>query len=126
MQSRSGPRAIVLFTDGTDHVGGLNLGELIARCQQASIATYAVGLKTNELDPTFLDRLGRETHGEFLMADRVDSLGERFNEIANRLRRPFYRLAVSSDAPESSPLTIQFGAKNRVTLTVGNNREIHN
>ena len=99
LQSRSGPKAIVVFTDGRDTVGGPEISELTARCRNHAITVHAVGLETPDLDKETLERLTQGTGGTLLPTAKVAELPRRFSEVALALRRP--STASSSRKPTS-------------------------
>jgi len=100
LQHRDGPKAIVLFTDGRDTVGGPSMTDLIARCRKAGIVVHAIALETAELDRQSLAQITEATGGALLPAAQVAELPDRFRQAAEALRRPFYRL-VFADFPSS-------------------------
>jgi tight adherence protein B len=117
LSGHSSPKAIVMFTDGKDTIGGPPMADLIARCRQQQIAVSIVGLVTPDLDSGVLQTLADQTGGYFVMAAREAELASRFNEVANRLQQPRYRLAIPwSDDAKS--LRLRVGGRNAVELPV--------
>ena len=110
LESRPAPRAIVLITDGKDHIGGPSPADLIARCRKSSITLHVIGLKTPELDPDLLRSFCRETGGSFQMAEQSSELGKKLLSIAALLRRPFYRIVIPDDGNMSETVELQVGA----------------
>lgn len=115
LQQRDGPKAIVLFTDGRDTVGGPEMAELIARSRESGIAVHTIALETAELDREFLAAITQATGGVLLTASQVGDLPQRFRQAAEALRRPFYRL-VFAEFPASHPWELVIGGTNAVRL----------
>ena len=116
LQHRGGPKAIVLFTDGRDTVGGPEIAELTARCRELGIAVHAIALETAELDRESLSAITQATGGVLLAAGQVGDLPQRFRQAAEALRRPFYRL-VFGEFPVSEPWELVIGGTNAVCLS---------
>ncbi len=116
LQHRDGPKAIVLFTDGRDTVGGPEITESIARCRELGIAVHAIALETAELDRESLSAITQATGGVLLAAGQVGDLPQRFRQAAEALRRPFYRL-VFAEFPVNQPWKLVIGGTNAVCLT---------
>ena len=57
LKRRRGPKAIIVFTDGRDTVGGPSMADLAASCQKAAIVIHVVALETAELDRDSLARI---------------------------------------------------------------------
>jgi len=66
---RSGPRALVLVTDGYNSQDGRSLSEAVAICRTASVPVYAVGLG-HEVEPAVLAGLARAMELS-LLAERL-------------------------------------------------------
>jgi hypothetical protein len=93
------------------------MADLVGRCRQQQIAVSIVGLVTPDLDAAVLQSLADQTGGCFVMAAREAELAQRFEQVANRLQQPRYRLAMpwSEDAGR---LRIRVGGRNAVELPV--------
>ncbi|MCC7086552.1 MAG: VWA domain-containing protein [Pirellulales bacterium] len=109
LQTRSGRRAIVLFTDGRDTVGGPGLAELITRCRQQQTTVHVIALQTAELDRDILTNLTQSTGGVLLPTAKSTELPELFRTAAAELRIPFYRLAFLEPLPDHAQLVIGKG-----------------
>jgi VWFA-related protein len=112
---RDGPKAVVLYTDGKDTVGGPDPQELIARYKQAGIAIHVVALQTNDLDRGLLTTLASDTGGMLLTASQSSELTTRFRELARSLSCPFYRLVFIPKNPRER-LQVQVGGQNAVRV----------
>ena len=116
LDGQPSPKAIVMFTDGRDTVGGQEVHELIARCQKQQVSVSIVGLATKDLDDQLLKELAERSGGHFVTAARETELAQRFEQLANGLRLPRYRLAIPwSDTPQ--PLRIRIGGRNALELS---------
>ena len=116
LEGRNGPKAIILFTDGRDTVGGPTIADSIARSQKAGIAVHAVALETAELDRDSLAQITLATGGTLLPAGKAEELPQRFRDAAKALRRPFYRLVFVNQAA-GEPWEIIGGGNNGVRLS---------
>lgn len=114
LADRKGPRAIILFTDGHDTVGGPSLADLIDRCQKAGIVVHVIALETAELDRNSLAQITLSTGGLLLSTSKADELPKRFRQAAETLQRPFYRIAFTEVSDKSWELVI--GATNPVSV----------
>jgi Mg-chelatase subunit ChlD len=115
LQSRAGPKAIVMFTDGRDTVGGPTVPELTALCQKHGIAIHAVALETPDLDSDVLNQFTKATGGTLLPTAKVAELPQRFRDVATALRRPFYRLVFAASQP-TEPSEIVIGGTNAIHI----------
>ncbi len=113
LRSRNGPKAIVLFTDGRDTVGGPMLNELVDRSRQAGITIHAIALETAELDKEFLMQITQETGGTLHTASKISELALHFQNTAQGLNRIFYRL-VFTNLSADQPGEIVIGGMNAV------------
>ena len=116
LEGRNGPKAIILFTDGRDTVGGPTIADSIARSRKAGIAVHAVALETAELDRDSLAQITLATGGTLLPAGKAEELPQRFRDAAKALRRPFYRLVFVNQAA-GEPWEIIGGGNNGVRLS---------
>jgi len=113
--ARDRPKAVVLFTDGKDTVGGPDPQELIARYKQAAITIHVVALQTPDLDQGLLSTLASSTGGMVRTASQSSELTTRFRELARSLSSPFYRLAFVPKGPQER-LQVQVGGQNAVRV----------
>lgn len=115
LADRKGPRAIILFTDGHDTVGGPSLADLIDRCQKARIVVHVIALETAELDRNSLAQITLATGGLLLSASKADELPKRFRQAAVALQHPYYRIVFENLAPR--PWEIVVGGLNAVRIS---------
>ncbi|NLE61904.1 MAG: VWA domain-containing protein [Planctomycetes bacterium] len=115
LAGRSGPKAIILFTDGRDNVGGPSIAELTARCQQAGIVVHAIALETAELDRDSLAQVTLATGGLLLPASNADELPKRFRQAAEALQQSYYRLVFPASL--STGWEIIIGGENAVRVS---------
>lgn len=121
---RDGPKAVVLYTDGKDTIGGPEPQELIARYKQAGITIHVVALETRDLDRGLLTTLASNTGGVVLTASQSSELTSRFRELTRTLSSPFYRLAVVPKNP-GEKLQVQVGGQNAIRIDCALNSVIH-
>ena len=115
LADRKGPRAIILFTDGHDTVGGPSLADLIDRCQKVGIAVHAIALETPELDRDSLAQITLATGGLLLSASKADELPKRFRQAAEALRHPYYRIVFAGIS--SQPWEVVVGGTDAVRVS---------
>jgi Mg-chelatase subunit ChlD len=115
LEGRSGPKAIILFTDGRDTVGGPSVADLIARCRKLDIVIHAVALETAELDRDALSQLTLAIGGILLPTSNTNELPQRFLQAIAALHRPYYRL-VMANLDLAAPWEIVVGGDHAVRL----------
>ena len=71
VSTRDGAKAICLFTDGKDTVGGPEWQETLSRCQKAAIAIHVVALQTRDLDREFLSTITIHTRATVSWSKRA-------------------------------------------------------
>ncbi|HZZ26701.1 MAG TPA: VWA domain-containing protein [Pirellulales bacterium] len=113
LRSAQGHRAIVLFTDGADNVGGVELETLIGQCQ--GVPVFGVGLKTNELREDVLTHLASATGGVYLTAENISTINTRFAQISKEFRKDVYRLLIPVESNNES-FSIRIGRANFVEV----------
>lgn len=105
------PRAIALFTDGRDTVGGPDLNSLIADCRTRSIIVFVVGLKTADLQEDLLKHLASDTGGLYLGAEKASAIRSRFAQISDRLRTDVFRIIAPIESV-NDPIIVRVGRQN--------------
>ena len=115
LQQRPGPRAIVLFTDGRDTIGGPTPGQLAEACKTAGIVVHVVALDTADTDNAMLGELARATGGTMTATAQATELSGHFRGVAQRLSAPFYRLVLLGDTSRQ-PVELRVGDAQAVTI----------
>jgi VWFA-related protein len=81
-----GKRAIVALTDGIDNRSRLRVDEVIDRARKAGIAVHMLGLgRKGELDEKVMQRIARETGGQYHHAQNEDKLVQIFEDLSIEL-----------------------------------------
>ncbi len=123
LSQRPAPRALVLFTDGKDSVGGRSREELLRLAHQHQVAIHAIGLETAETDFDLLRDLAEQTGGSFRTGD-VGQLEAQFVELAKSLSRPVYRFVLPA-TPPGEELQFQIGDTHRVRVPLATDIASH-
>jgi Ca-activated chloride channel homolog len=96
-----GQAALLLFTDGGDHVSRLTFDEALEFARRSGVAIYAIGARIPRLDlqvRSHLARLAEETGGRSFFIDSAAELDGVYAAIADELRSR-YLLAYQPKAP---------------------------
>lgn len=114
-QGRSGPRMLVLFSDGKDTSGTGEPATLIEQLRREQIVLHAVGLQTSDFDPQAIERLTSGSGGQLVTASEVSQIADRFGELSHLLNAPRYRLVVPCETT-SRKLRVVIGGGNPLAL----------
>jgi VWFA-related protein len=106
-----GRRAVVLLTDGKERKGDngksgsqvANEDSAIREANLANVPVFSIGLKSADLNVSYLERLARETGGTYRLAPDPAQLDSLFQAVAGQLRqqvRLTYRSEVPADGKE--------------------------
>lgn len=117
LEAEKGSRAILLFTDGGDTVGGTTAQALIERCHELAIPIHVVALETKDLDRPAIEQLARETQGSVTAVADAGQLARHFLELAKRWQTPCYRLFFEVPNQESH-VRVAVGSSNAVVANV--------
>jgi VWFA-related protein len=81
-----GKRAVVAMTDGIDNSSRRRVEEVIARAKDANIKLYLLGFgRTDEIDHATMERMAKETGGQYFHAKNKDKLLEIFEKLSIEL-----------------------------------------
>jgi VWFA-related protein len=81
-----GRRAVVAMTDGMDNASHRRVEEVIARAKEARIPLYLLGFgRDTEIDSAVMQRMAKESGGEFYHARTKDDLVEIFESLTIKL-----------------------------------------
>ena len=109
LATRSGEKAIVLFTDGKDSGGNQRPEEVLQSCSQFGVKVHCVALKTKDVDEQYLQRLSRDTNGSYVSVTEPTKLAQSFMAIAASLKRKMYRIVVLDTIEPMAQVTVKIG-----------------
>jgi Ca-activated chloride channel family protein len=99
--AQHGQSAVILFTDGGDHLSKLSFDEALAFARRAGVAIYAIGAHVSRLDLQIRGHLGKlaeETGGRSFFIESAAELDGVYAAIEDELRSR-YLLAYQPKAP---------------------------
>jgi len=99
-----GQSAVVLFTDGDDHLSRLSFDETLAFARRAGIAIYAIGAHIPRLDLQIrghLAKLAEETGGRSFFIESASELDGVYASIEDELRSRYLLAYQPKDAPRA-------------------------
>ena len=99
----AGRKASVIFTDGTDTVGGFSLKDAVDRAREANVPVYTVGLLGGEFDPAPMRQLSEGTGGTYLEAPTSEQLVSQFQLVRDILEQQYLIRFTSGIRPENRP-----------------------
>lgn len=92
-------RVIVIVTDGNETASEASLGDAVAAAQRAGAAIYVVGIESAGFNPAPLQRLAKETGGNYYPAASSDALADVYSTIASELARTWRIEYVTTTLP---------------------------
>ncbi len=95
-----GRKAVIIFTDGTDTVGGLSLKDAIDKAQEANVPIYTIGLLGGEFDPAPMRQLAETTGGFYLEAPTSEELSAKFQAVRQLLEHQYAIRYTSTMRPD--------------------------
>lgn len=110
LAKQTGERAIVVFSDGKDSIGGTEPNSTIARCREQDIRVHAVALQTPELQVDQLRQFTSATHGQLLLITDPKLLIDGFEKVIAELTRPLYRITTLQQNVEDAVAQIDVGS----------------
>lgn len=121
LESQSGDRRLVLFTDGRNTVRSANndITRLVERLQRGRVVVTTIGLRNADLDTNTLQNLAGATGGNYFVAASAADLGSKFNAALQGLRRTLHRFVVTPESISQAttfPVSIRIGGANAVVL----------
>jgi Ca-activated chloride channel homolog len=99
-----GQSALLLFTDGADHMSRLSFGETLEFARRAGIPIYAVGARVPRLDLADRGRLAKlaeETGGRTFFVDSAAELDGVYAQIEDELRSRYLIAYEPNGAPRA-------------------------
>ena len=111
-----GKKAIVLFTDGKDTGSKNSVESVLGKAKVEKIPIYTVGLASPDLAVEVLDRISKETQGEFKQAANCDEIAELYKFIGSKIKNQYRVVLDPGVDSDSVNLSIQIGRKNRIVL----------
>ncbi len=98
---QSGPRAIIVLTDGQDpKVSKLAADDPIAVANRNNIPIFPIGFSRGKINEAYLTRLAANTGGVYLKAEQASDISARFQEILGQLSEQYvlsYNSALKRD-----------------------------
>ena len=92
-------RVLVLLTDGHDSGSNATLDKAIAAARKANVSVYAIGIEGDGFTPTALQRLARETNGQYYTATSASALTAVYASIASTLKHTWRLEYLTSARP---------------------------
>ena len=92
-------RVLVLLTDGHDAGSHASLEKAVLAAQKAAVAVYAVGIEGEGFAPDALQRLARETGGQYYSASSAETLTDVYRSIAATLKHTWRLEYLTSARP---------------------------
>ena len=115
LTTRTGARAIVVFTDGSDSFRKEPIDPVLTLCRQAEIPVHVVALQTRETNDALLQRIATTTEGTLQLAARPEQLGEKFHSVSELFHRPVYRIRIE-DGRGDQPLTLRIAGLPMISI----------
>ena len=111
-----GTHSTVILTDGKDSHGTANIEQILKLYQQSSTQVHILALDRGEIDEPLLRRIAAATDGSFQKLDASQQLAAGFKALAERMKRPVYRLTILGPIDRES-LSIQLANNSLATQT---------
>jgi tight adherence protein B len=92
-------RLLVVLTDGRDAGSRASLQQAVEAAHDAGVAVYAIGIEGQGFDPAALQRLARETGGQYYGASSTSSLRGVYASLASALNHTWRVQYVTAAAP---------------------------
>ena len=89
-----GTHSTVILTDGKDSHGSANIEQILKLYQQSSTRVHIIALDRGDIDEPLLRRIANETKGSFQKLGSTQELRTGFKALAERMKRPVYRLTI--------------------------------
>lgn len=111
-----GTHSTVILTDGKDSHGTANIEQILKLYQQSATRVHIIALDRGDIDEPLLRRIANETEGSFQKLSSSQELRAGFKAIAERMKRPAYRLTILGPIDRES-LSIQLANDSLATPT---------
>ena len=111
-----GTQSTVIVTDGKDSHGTANIEAILKLYQQSATRVHVLALDRGDIDEPLLRRIAAETEGSFQKLSSSQELRAGFKAIAERMKRPVYRLTILGPIDRES-LSIQLANNSLATQT---------
>lgn len=111
-----GTQSTVIVTDGKDSHGTANIEAILKLYQQSATRVHVLALDRGDIDEPLLRRIAAETEGSFQKLSSSQELRAGFKAIAERMKRPAYRLTILGPIDRES-LSIQLANDSLTTPT---------
>lgn len=111
-----GTQSTVIVTDGKDSHGTASIEAILKLYQQSATRVHVLALDRGDIDEPLLRRIAAETEGSFQKLSSSQELRAGFKAIAERMKRPAYRLTILGPIDRES-LSIQLASDSLTTPT---------
>jgi VWFA-related protein len=124
MKGATGQSALLLFTDGGDHLSHLRFEEALEFARRSGIAIYSVGMRVPRLDlqeRNWLSKLASETGGRCFFIDSAPELDKVAASIEEELRSRYLIAYQAQDPPrqgEYRPVEVRVAGPGRQVKTI--------
>jgi tight adherence protein B len=92
-------RVLVLLTDGHDAGSHTSLDADVAAAKKANVSIYAIGIEGQGFTPEALEKLARETGGQYYSASSPSALADVYASIASTLKHTWRLEYLTSARP---------------------------
>jgi tight adherence protein B len=92
-------RVLILLTDGRDARSNATLDAAVAAAKKAGVSIYAIGIEGRGFKPSALNRLVRETGGQYFGASSAAALSSVYASIASTLKHTWRLEYVTAAEP---------------------------
>ncbi|MGI9247171.1 MAG: vWA domain-containing protein, partial [Steroidobacteraceae bacterium] len=106
----SGPKAVVLISDGRDNASTRTKADVIAAANAAGVSIFTIGV--GSVSGSLLQDLAAGTGGAYLAAPTANQIADAYQSIANTLGND-YLLSFSSSITDCSSHTLEVRVTNQ-------------
>lgn len=111
LSQRHERRSLIVLTDGEDSFNTISPQSLIELCRQHNVVLHAVALGAPKNGHGPLEEMVSSTGGTFHRTADAHQLPSAFQEIAERLRRPIYRVVIMDPVDRSQAVSLHMNGQ---------------
>ena len=125
LDSQTGRKALVVFTDGEDAGSNATIADVEARLQTSDLTLYMIGQGKGIMSAPLkevMERLSRPTGGRAFFTERADELHNLFNELLEELSQQYglgYQSTNSARDDTWRRITVDVDGQRRVRARQG-------
>jgi VWFA-related protein len=125
LDSQTGRKALVVFTDGEDAGSNATIADVEARLQRSDLTLYMIGQGQGIMRAplkTVMERLSQPTGGRAFFTERADELTRIFNELLDELSQQYglgYQSTNSARDDTWRQITVDVDGQRRVRARQG-------